>query len=81
MLGELITSMQNTSKAALTDAHAFHCNVEHDAKLDKTLREIFVKGTLNDVRNNVLTLLDYCALDTHATHALHAATYAKFRRK
>ncbi|XP_006028344.1 DNA polymerase subunit gamma-1 [Alligator sinensis] len=36
--------------------------------LEKEARELFVKGTMGDIRNNFQELMTYCALDVQATH-------------
>lgn len=48
----------------LKDVYAFYCKQE----MTKEARDIFVKGTMQDVRNNFQDLLTYCAKDCDVTH-------------
>uniref|UniRef100_A0A674EJR9 DNA polymerase subunit gamma-1 n=1 Tax=Salmo trutta TaxID=8032 RepID=A0A674EJR9_SALTR len=49
----------------LADVHALYVGGE---PLQKEAREIFVKGSMADVRNNFQELMQYCALDVQATY-------------
>ncbi|XP_036398032.1 DNA polymerase subunit gamma-1 [Megalops cyprinoides] len=49
----------------LADVHALYVG---KAPLEKEAREIFVKGSMADVRDNFQDLMRYCALDVKATH-------------
>ncbi|XP_072241664.1 DNA polymerase subunit gamma-1 [Leuresthes tenuis] len=49
----------------LADVHALYVG---GPPLQKEAREIFVKGSMMDVRNNFQELMQYCALDVQATH-------------
>ncbi|KAM3870691.1 DNA polymerase subunit gamma-1 [Diretmus argenteus] len=49
----------------LADVHALYVGGQ---PLQKEAREIFVKGSMVDVRNNFQELMQYCALDVLATH-------------
>ncbi|XP_031443591.1 DNA polymerase subunit gamma-1 [Phasianus colchicus] len=49
----------------LADVHALYVGGE---PLQKEARELFVKGTMADVRNNFQELMSYCASDVRATH-------------
>ncbi|KAM7002763.1 DNA polymerase subunit gamma-1 [Tautogolabrus adspersus] len=49
----------------LADVHALYVG---GPPLQKEAREIFVKGSMMDVRNNFQELMQYCALDVEATH-------------
>lgn len=55
-----ISSLNN-----LADVHALYVG---GPPLEKEAREIFVKGSMSDVRNNFQELMQYCALDVLATH-------------
>ncbi|KAB7507036.1 DNA polymerase subunit gamma-1, mitochondrial [Armadillidium nasatum] len=48
---------------SLKDVYKFYCKEE----LKKETRDIFVKGSLNDVRENFHELMSYCAKDVIAT--------------
>uniref|UniRef100_A0A3Q3X4M6 DNA polymerase subunit gamma-1 n=1 Tax=Mola mola TaxID=94237 RepID=A0A3Q3X4M6_MOLML len=49
----------------LADVHALYVG---GPPLQKEAREIFVKGSMTDVRNNFQELMQYCAMDVEATH-------------
>ncbi|XP_009559691.2 DNA polymerase subunit gamma-1 [Cuculus canorus] len=49
----------------LADVHALYVGGE---PLEKEAREIFVKGTMVDIRNHFQDLMSYCARDVQATH-------------
>ncbi|XP_030646038.1 DNA polymerase subunit gamma-1 [Chanos chanos] len=49
----------------LADVHALYVGGK---PLKKEARDIFVKGSMLDVRNNFQELMQYCALDVLATH-------------
>ncbi|XP_051546033.1 DNA polymerase subunit gamma-1 [Myxocyprinus asiaticus] len=49
----------------LADVHALYVGGE---PLKKEARDVFVKGTMSDVRTNFQELMQYCALDVLATH-------------
>ncbi|XP_029952394.1 DNA polymerase subunit gamma-1 [Salarias fasciatus] len=49
----------------LADVHALYVG---GPPLQKEARDIFVKGSMTDVRNNFQELMRYCAMDVQATH-------------
>lgn len=49
----------------LADVHALYVG---GAPLEKEAREIFVKGSMADVRDSFQELMRYCALDVQSTH-------------
>ncbi|XP_023673036.1 DNA polymerase subunit gamma-1 isoform X1 [Paramormyrops kingsleyae] len=49
----------------LADVHALYVGGE---PLQKEAREVFVKGSMADVRGSFQALMSYCALDVQATH-------------
>ncbi|KAM7010472.1 DNA polymerase subunit gamma-1 isoform 1-T1 [Passerculus sandwichensis] len=49
----------------LADVHALYVGGE---PLEKEARELFVKGTMADIRSNFQDLVSYCARDVQATH-------------
>ncbi|XP_076308537.1 DNA polymerase gamma, catalytic subunit tam [Tachypleus tridentatus] len=57
-----ISSLNN-----LVDVYSLYCG---GARLDKSARDIFVTGSLNDVRQNFQELVHYCAQDVKATYAI-----------
>ncbi|XP_013783947.1 DNA polymerase subunit gamma-1-like isoform X2 [Limulus polyphemus] len=57
-----ISSLNN-----LVDVYSLYCG---GARLDKSARDIFVTGSLNDVRQNFQELVHYCAQDVKATYEI-----------
>ncbi|XP_069680448.1 DNA polymerase subunit gamma-1, mitochondrial isoform X1 [Periplaneta americana] len=55
---------QYSSLNSLSEVHKLYCG----AALDKTTRDIFVSGTLEDVASQFQTVMKYCAGDVAATH-------------
>ncbi|XP_043253426.1 DNA polymerase subunit gamma-1, mitochondrial [Colletes gigas] len=53
-----------TSLNSLTEIYKFYCGT----KLNKELRNVFVEGTLKDVKKDFETLMTYCANDVLATY-------------
>uniref|UniRef100_A0A4W4HBL1 DNA polymerase subunit gamma-1 n=1 Tax=Electrophorus electricus TaxID=8005 RepID=A0A4W4HBL1_ELEEL len=49
----------------LADVHALYVGGD---PLKKETREIFVKGSISDIRSNFQELMQYCAMDVLATH-------------
>ncbi|EMP35215.1 DNA polymerase subunit gamma-1 [Chelonia mydas] len=49
----------------LADVHDLYVGGE---PLEKEARELFVKGSMSDIRQNFQELMKYCALDVQATH-------------
>ncbi|CAL4099087.1 unnamed protein product, partial [Meganyctiphanes norvegica] len=50
----------------LNDVYKFYCRKEEGLK--KETRNVFVTGSLNDIRNDFQRLMTYCADDVKATH-------------
>ena len=59
---------------SLKDVYKFHC----DKELNKESRDLFVKGSLKDVKDNFQHLFQYCALDTFATYEVFRTIWPKF---
>uniref|UniRef100_A0A1Y1KQB2 DNA polymerase subunit gamma-1 n=1 Tax=Photinus pyralis TaxID=7054 RepID=A0A1Y1KQB2_PHOPY len=56
---------QNTSSLnSLNEVHKLYCGKE----VEKTVRDVFVYGSLNDVYDQFQTVMSYCAYDVKATH-------------
>ncbi|XP_061450770.1 DNA polymerase subunit gamma-1 isoform X2 [Rhineura floridana] len=51
----------------LVDVHALYVGGQ---PLEKEARDLFVKGSMNDIRNNFQNLMKYCALDVQATYEI-----------
>ncbi|XP_045778777.1 DNA polymerase subunit gamma-1, mitochondrial [Maniola jurtina] len=56
--------MEISSLNSLTDVHKLYCG----AAIDKESRDVFVEGSLEDVRGDFQRLMKYCAADVIATH-------------
>ncbi|KAJ9598238.1 hypothetical protein L9F63_011059 [Diploptera punctata] len=53
-----------SSLNSLSEVHKLYCGTT----LDKTTRDVFVNGTLEDINKQFDTVMHYCAQDVHATH-------------
>ncbi|XP_062317141.1 DNA polymerase subunit gamma-1 [Osmerus eperlanus] len=62
----------------LGDVHALYVG---GAPLQKEAREIFVKGSMADVRSNFQELMQYCALDVEATHQVFSEQLPLFMER
>lgn len=62
---------------SLKDVYKFHCNKD----LKKESRDLFVKGNMNDVRENFQQLMQYCARDTFATYEVFKTIWPRFIQK
>ncbi|XP_045133360.1 DNA polymerase subunit gamma-1-like isoform X3 [Portunus trituberculatus] len=51
---------------SLNDVYKFYCRPEKS--LEKSTRDVFVDGSLNDIREDFQNLMAYCASDVSATH-------------
>lgn len=56
--------IERSSLNNLADVYEFHCG----STLNKDDRDIFVEGSMDDVRNNFQSLVTYCANDVKATY-------------
>lgn len=63
----------------LRDVHALYCPQE--AQLNKEARNVFVDGTLHDIRGDFQNLMRYCAGDVAATHRVLRTVYAMFAER
>lgn len=55
-----------SSLNSLSEVHKLYCGTA----LDKTTRDVFVNGTLEDVAKQFQTVMQYCAGDVIATHSI-----------
>ncbi|XP_072525753.1 DNA polymerase subunit gamma-1 [Salminus brasiliensis] len=62
----------------LVDVHALYVGGD---PLKKEPRDIFVKGNMNDVRNNFQELMQYCATDVLATHEVFTQQLSLFMER
>ncbi|XP_075714294.1 DNA polymerase subunit gamma-1 [Rhinoderma darwinii] len=59
----------------LVDVHALYVG---GPPLDKEARDLFVKGSMADIRAHFQDLIQYCALDVKATHEVFQETFPLF---
>ncbi|XP_067620356.1 DNA polymerase subunit gamma-1, mitochondrial [Eurosta solidaginis] len=64
-----------SSLNSLVDVHRLYCGGE---PLSKEERNIFLKGTLNDVKQNFQLLMSYCANDVEATFNVYVKLYPMY---
>lgn len=62
---------------SLKALHHLYCGKE----LDKTERDIFVKGSINDIADRFQELTNYCALDVLATHSVYCKLLPLFMER
>lgn len=67
----------NTSLNSLIEVHKLYCGSE----ISKELRDIFVEGTIEDVKNNFNMLMTYCASDAVATHNVLRNLFPLFQER
>ena len=74
--------MRRGSLNNLADVHRLHCKNDSDfTPLDKSKRDVFVHGTMDDVRNDFQRLTDYCALDVEATYNVFKHVWSRFLKR
>eukprot|EP00835_Amoeboradix_gromovi_P001851 NODE_94_length_21515_cov_0.130417.p1 type:complete len:1082 gc:universal NODE_94_length_21515_cov_0.130417:10029-13274(+) len=66
--------VQETSTNSLLEVAKFHCKIH----LNKAVRNVFVKGRIEEVQKNAQELFDYCADDVDATHEVFKVLYPKY---
>ncbi|MEE6528439.1 hypothetical protein FKM82_030742, partial [Ascaphus truei] len=62
----------------LADVHALYVG---GPPLEKEARELFVKGTMSDIRMAFQGLMKYCALDVQATHEVFLEQFPLFMER
>ncbi|XP_070150745.1 DNA polymerase subunit gamma-1, mitochondrial [Polyergus mexicanus] len=67
----------NTSLNSLIEVHKLYCGYE----ISKEQRDIFVKGTIKDVKTNFNMLMTYCASDAVATHNVLRNLFPLFQER
>ncbi|XP_029170109.1 DNA polymerase subunit gamma-1, mitochondrial [Nylanderia fulva] len=67
----------NTSLNSLLEVHKLYCGYE----ISKESRDIFVEGTIEDVKNNFDMLMTYCASDAVATHNVLRNLFPLFQER
>jgi len=63
------------SYVSLLDVHNFHCGQTTKIVMNKDQRNIFVTGTMDDVKDQFQDLMTYCATDVVATHEVRIQLY------
>ena len=71
--------MKETSMNGLKDLHQFY--YKHAKVMNKDIRNVFVKGTLDDVVKDFANLIRYCGDDVQATFEVFRKVYAKFQKQ
>ncbi|XP_015431348.1 PREDICTED: LOW QUALITY PROTEIN: DNA polymerase subunit gamma-1, mitochondrial [Dufourea novaeangliae] len=66
-----------TSLNSLSEVHKFYCGNE----ISKESRNVFVEGTLNDVRKDFNSLMTYCAGDVVATYNILCKLFPTFEER
>ncbi|TKR76617.1 hypothetical protein L596_017731 [Steinernema carpocapsae] len=69
------------SKNSLAAVHEKLCGGTSDLKMDKSLRDTFVKGDIEDVRHNFQALTTYCASDVKATFEIYKVMLPEFKKR
>lgn len=69
--------IEKSSLNNLADVYEFHCY----KKISKDDREIFVEGSMDDVRENFQSLMTYCATDVKATFEVFTKLFATFSER
>ncbi|KAE8618193.1 hypothetical protein XENTR_v10009308 [Xenopus tropicalis] len=62
----------------LADVHALYVG---GPPLEKEARELFVKGSISDIRTEFQELMRYCALDVQATHEIFQEQFPLFMER
>ncbi|KAJ1901457.1 DNA-directed DNA polymerase gamma mip1, partial [Coemansia sp. IMI 209127] len=66
-----------SSLNSLKEVARYYCNID----VDKAQRDVFVVGTLEDIRKDFATLAEYCAMDVDVTRKVYAKVFPAFRKK
>lgn len=67
-----------TSLNSLKEVHKLYCNKE---ELDKEVRNVFLEGSLKDIRDDFQNLMTYCANDVIATNEVVKNLYPLFEQR
>ncbi|RKP05714.1 DNA polymerase gamma, partial [Thamnocephalis sphaerospora] len=74
---EMMKYFDVSSVNSLKEVARFHCGIN----IDKSRRDIFVDGSLSEVRSNFQDLMQYCATDVAATHVVYRKVFRMFLKK
>ncbi|XP_071643225.1 DNA polymerase subunit gamma-1, mitochondrial [Temnothorax longispinosus] len=66
-----------TSLNSLREVHKLYCGHE----ISKEARDLFVEGTIEDIKNNFNMLMSYCASDAVATHNILRNLFPLFQER
>ncbi|KAJ1669643.1 DNA-directed DNA polymerase gamma mip1, partial [Coemansia sp. RSA 1694] len=66
-----------SSLNSLKEVAAHYCKIT----MDKSKRDVFIEGTLQDVRKDFAQLATYCATDVEITRKVYAKVFPAFRQK
>lgn len=66
-----------TSLNSLTEVHKLYCGNE----VSKEARNLFVEGTIEDIKNNFNMLMSYCGSDAVATHNILRNLFPLFQER
>ncbi|KAJ2256930.1 DNA-directed DNA polymerase gamma mip1 [Coemansia sp. RSA 455] len=66
-----------SSLNSLKEVAAHYCKIN----MDKSKRDVFMEGTLQDVRNDFAQLAAYCAMDVEITRKVYAKVFPEYRQK
>lgn len=64
------------SMNSLKEVYQHYCGIE----MDKTSRDLFVDGSLEDIKRNLRPLIGYCATDVLATHRVFSVVLPRYLR-
>lgn len=70
--------LEQSSLNSLVDVHRLYCGGQ---PLSKEPRNIFVEGTVDQVRQNFQSLVNYCAGDVEATHRILRVLYPMYTER
>lgn len=68
---------QATSLNSLKSLAKLHLNVD----MNKSARDVFMHGNINEIRENIQSLITYCANDVAITHKIYKNIFPKFLAK
>jgi len=66
-----------TSLNSLVEVHKLYCGYE----ISKEARDLFVQGTIEDIKDNFNMLMSYCASDVVATHNILCNLFPLFQER
>ncbi|KAK2584642.1 hypothetical protein KPH14_006990 [Odynerus spinipes] len=69
--------MNYTSTNSLSEVHKLYCG----ENIDKEQRNLFVEGSLDDIRDHFNDLMLYCASDVSATHNVFCKLFPLFQER